>query len=174
MDTLLSSSWNWENWYASSVIAEGLFASWARDKYGESVRWLPKKLKDVTWDGTVVDVKDAFVDDVRTANGQKEPCLGFMGTARGPGEEAREGVTHFGLVVRDVAEGPDLLAVTADGHMTIQTQCHFSIYLVPSDEINRFFARYTRAGISGLQRNRYQILSIAESFLVFDNHPVRD
>lgn len=126
------------DWYASSVIAEGLFASWARDKYGECVRWLPKKLKDVTWDGMVVDVKDAFVDDVRTANGQKEPCLGFMGTARGPGEEAREGVTHFGLVVRDVAEGPDLLAVTADGHMTIQTQCHFSIYLVPSDEINRF------------------------------------
>jgi hypothetical protein len=46
----LSTTWTWDNWYASSVVAEGLFASWAADTYGESVRWKQARLKDVTWD----------------------------------------------------------------------------------------------------------------------------
>lgn len=171
--TLTRECVEWENWLFSPGIAEALFASWAHDKNADSnVRWITSRQSwDVVSDDFSVDVKDSFITHARQAPNGLVECVGFQGTSRGPGAEARDTVTHYALVVRALTEGIDTTRVAADGTVTITASGACRIYLIPRDIVNTFRPQSTLSGEDSKGHNRVLPLAQAEQYLVFDSRP---
>lgn len=141
------------NIYAEAAIAEILYAQ------DQETIWYGgnKPLVDVVGNALKVDAKRAF-RHYRTFADEPEPveCLGFMGADREV--QARDGVTHFGLVEvneenRLTRRGRQLIL---HGTATVRA------YLFPADVINdRFHRASTKDGVEGSGRNLY--LPIAEA-----------
>lgn len=141
---------------AEGAVAEVLYQDGARD-----VEWVGQQRKpyDVATDSLKVDAKFAFVHAKRLP-GHTDPtkALGFMASTsrrRDGLDEAREVVTHYGLVLLKYA---DLGIVPGPGDHTLgfSGSTTYCVVLVPRELVNTQFSPADRIdGSVGLGANVY-------------------